>query len=135
MRRYAEEHQLPMHIDSAGTGSWHIGHPADPRSIREGERRGARMEMTARQVHATDFEDFDLLVAMDRMNVADLVDWPGSNPRRIRLLRSFDPAADGDEVPDPYYGTARDFQRVGDMIEAALPGLADHLAAISRQRR
>ena len=63
----------------------------------------------------------DLLVAADRGHVADLERKRLGD--RVRLLRSFDPAADGPDVPDPYYGTQDDFELVRRQIEAAVPGL------------
>ncbi len=81
------------------------------------------MSMRARQVRSSDFDKFDLIVAMDRANVRDLTRWPGSRPEKIRLARSFDPAADGIDVPDPYYGDLSDFEEVADMLEAACAGI------------
>jgi protein-tyrosine phosphatase len=124
------EHGLDgeFEIDSAGTGSWHVGEPADARSRAEGIRRGCLMNMTARQVRADDFEDFDLLVAMDLANVRDLERWRNSDPSKMALMRSFDPTATSVEVPDPYYGGADGFRDLGDMLEAACAGLLKRLS-------
>ena len=116
-------------IDSAGTGSWHVGESSDPRMREAAERRGYRLDSIARQVAEDDFERFDLLVAMDRSNLDDLhAKAPaGTDLARIRLLSEF---LDGDwpqEVPDPYYGGAEGFDYVLDMIESAGPRLIDHL--------
>jgi protein-tyrosine phosphatase len=90
------------------------------------------MTMRARQFRTQDFRLFDLIVAMDHMNVRELLAWPGSVPEKVRLARSFDPSlGDGDrtalEVPDPYYGTPEDFESVADMLEGACRGILHEL--------
>lgn len=112
-----------IEVDSAGTGDWHIGEKPDSRSITEGARRGIELNSRARKVVPSDFNQFDLLVAMDGSVANDLQHWPGSVPRKVVLMRSFDPAADCEDVPDPYAGGPGGFVVVGDMIEAAIPGL------------
>ncbi len=102
-------------IDSAGTGDWHIGHPADSRAIEAGSRRGLTLTSIARQVQPSDFENFDLIVAMDQSNKSDLIEMSGSEDGII-LLRE----AGGDEdldVPDPYFGTGDGFEEMLDLIE------------------
>lgn len=125
LRRQAEEAKFKIHVDSAGTGNWHVGLSADPRSIRVGVARGCRMDMRARQVRPRDFVEFDLILAMDQDNIRDLQNWSGSKPEKIRLVRSFDPNAKTAEVPDPYYGEAEDFEEVAEMLEVACQGIID----------
>lgn len=119
-------------VSSAGTGPWHVGEGADPRTRAVLSRHGYPTEHTAAQLddaHRT----ADLLVVMDAGHlrvVSESVD----DPARVRLLRSFDPDSDrGAEVPDPYFGGDRGFDDVLEMIEAAVPGMLeevrDHLAA------
>jgi protein-tyrosine phosphatase len=119
-----------VEVDSAGTGAWHVGAPADERARAEAAGRGVELTSRGRQVHAGDFHHFDLLVAMDRRNEQDLLDLaPTAELRRkVRLLRSFDPSSaagpDADlDVPDPYYGGERGFADVFDLVEAACRGL------------
>lgn len=118
-----------FHVDSAGTGAWHVGERADPRSIAMGESIGCRMEMRTRQIRAQDFEDFDLLLAMDRANLRDLQ----TIARRygfetdLRLMREFDSHGTGEDVPDPYYGGPEGFRDVADMLERSCRGLLRHL--------
>jgi protein-tyrosine phosphatase len=83
-----------IELDSAGTGGWHRGEPADDRARAEAARRGIELTSRARQVHAGDFAYFDLLVAMDRSNRADLLDLaPDAEARaKVRLLLEFLPA-------------------------------------------
>ncbi|MEJ5255856.1 MAG: low molecular weight protein-tyrosine-phosphatase [Acidimicrobiales bacterium] len=119
-----------IEVDSAGTGGWHVGEPPDQRAQAEARRRGIAMTSRARQFHPGDFEWFDLILAMDRQNLTDLHDLACTPAQRskIRLLREFDPAHNGDlEVPDPYYGGSGGFATVFDQIEAACLGLLDHL--------
>lgn len=127
-----------IRVESAGTGSWHVGEPPDPRSAQAAAARGVEMTGTARQVRRGDFADFDLLLAMDRTNHDVLRDLaPDDDARaRVRLLREFDPAsaAAGDlDVPDPYFGGADGFDHVLDLVEAACRGLLDELRGGDRR--
>jgi low molecular weight protein-tyrosine phosphatase len=127
-------------LDSAGTGGWHVGESPDPRTAEAAARRGYDLtELRARQFRAADFDRFDLVVAMDRQNVADLRrlarHHPSGDPE-IRLLRSFDPAApEGAEVPDPYAGGSDGFERVLDICERACRGLLSQLELDPRASR
>jgi protein-tyrosine phosphatase len=117
-------------IDSAGTGAWHKGELADKRARQEAERRGLELRSVARQFTRIDFDRHDLIVAMDRSNVADLQALARSEVERakIKLLRSFDPLSPSEaEVPDPYYGGPEGFGRVFDMCTAAGRGLLAHV--------
>jgi protein-tyrosine phosphatase len=123
-----------IEIDSAGTGGWHVGAPPDERATAAARRRGIALEGAARQVAAHDFEHYDLLLAMDRENHAELLRRaPHDEARaRVRLFREFDAEshARGDlEVPDPYYGAERGFDDVLDMVERASRGLLAELSA------
>lgn len=119
-------------IDSAGTGHWHVGEPADRRSIAVGRKHGIAVSSIARQVDPElDRERFKWLIAMDQSNAADLLSL-GFAPERIRLMRSFDPSVCTDgvgqlDVPDPYYGPGDGFERNYAMLDAACAGLLDHL--------
>jgi protein-tyrosine phosphatase len=113
-------------VDSAGTGGWHVGDPPDARASATARARGIVLEGSARRVRASDFEDFDLLLAMDRSNLRDLHRLAPDEEAasRLKLLREFDPAASGDlDVPDPYYGGSGGFEEVLDLVQAACVGL------------
>jgi protein-tyrosine phosphatase len=117
-------------IDSAGTGAWHKGELADLRARQEAEKRGIELRSVARQITRADFDRHDLLVAMDRTNVADLqaLARNSSDREKIVLFRSFDPLSPSDgEIPDPYYGGPDGFARVFDMCAAASKGLLAHM--------
>ena len=86
------------------------------------------MTMRARQVNADDFQNFDLIVAMDHNNVRALLEWDGAVAQKVKLARSFDASATTAEVPDPYYGTPADFTAVANMLELACEGLLAELA-------
>ena len=122
-----------VEVDSAGTGDWHAGSPPDARATAAAKRRGLALEGAARTVVAGDFADWDLIVAMDRENHAELLRRAPDEVARakVHLLREFDPAsaARGDlDVPDPYYGADGGFDEVLDIVEAACRGL---LAALN----
>ena len=128
-----------IEVDSAGTGSWHQGSAPDERAIGEALRRGIELTSRARQVHAGDFAYFDLLVAMDHANEADLLDLAptAADRTKVRLLRQWDPHAHEHavalDVPDPYYGGPSGFADMFDLIDAACAGLLQHtLAALDR---
>ena len=128
MRRLLREQGLEdeIQIDSAGTGGWHVGNPPDERATEAAFRRGITLEGAARQVRPSDFEDYDLLLAADRENLADLrAIAPDDESRaKVRLLREFDPDSHSDlDVPDPYYGGPGGFEEVLDLVEAACRGL------------
>jgi protein-tyrosine phosphatase len=134
MRRLLEDAGLGdrVEVESAGTGGWHVGEPPDERATLAARRRGVRLEGAARQVGPSDFRRFDLLIALDRTNLRELLAQAPDEEaaEKVRLLREFDPAADGDlDVPDPYYGGDRGFETVLDMVEAACRGLIDELRA------
>jgi protein-tyrosine phosphatase len=121
-------------LDSAGTGSWHVGSPPDSRASAAARGRGIALSGSARQVAETDFFDFDVLLAMDRANRDDLerIAPQGAERARVRLLREFDPAsvAAGDlDVPDPYYGAHDGFGEVLDLVQAACEGLLGEIEA------
>jgi len=122
-RRDAEAAGVDVEIDSAGTGDWHAGQAPDPRAAKVGKNRGCRMDMRARQFRSRDFQEFDIIVAMDQVNLRDLQRWPGADPSRLYLASSFDAEARRIEVPDPYYGGPEGFEEVADQLERISRGI------------
>lgn len=116
-------------VESAGTGGWHVGDPMDERALgilAEHGYDGAAHR--ARQFTVDWFDRYDLVLAMDRDNAANLRRLAPAGVE-VRLFRSFDPgAADGAEVPDPYYGGREGFEEVLTMLETASEGVAKHIA-------
>jgi protein-tyrosine phosphatase len=123
-----------IQLESAGTGAWHVGSPPDRRASEAASARGVELEGHARQVRAEDFEEFDLLLAMDGENLRELRGRARDDEERakVRLLREFDPASAGAgdlDVPDPYYGGANGFEEVFELVHAACAGLLEQLRA------
>lgn len=110
-----------VRVTSAGTHGYHVGAGADPRTDKVLEAAGYPTGHRAAQV-GNDHLSADLVVPLDSGHDRILARL-GVPTERRRLLRSFDPDADGDSVPDPYYGDMTDFELVRDQIEAAVPGL------------
>ncbi|WP_430335649.1 low molecular weight protein-tyrosine-phosphatase [Rhodococcus sp. ACT016] len=110
-----------VRVTSAGTHGYHVGDGADRRTDKVLEAAGYPTGHRAAQVD-DDHLAADLVVALDRGHDRILAQLGVPDDRR-RLLRSFDPDADSDSVPDPYYGDITDFELVRDQIEAAVPGL------------
>jgi protein-tyrosine phosphatase len=116
---------LELEIDSAGTASYHIGAPPDPRSQRAALKRGIDISgLQARQVAAEDFARFDLILAMDEDNLRELRARQPSNSRAaVKLFLEYAPDLGLREVPDPYYGNTSTFEEVLDLTTAASRGL------------
>jgi protein-tyrosine phosphatase len=127
MRRLVEEQGLSgeIEIDSAGTGGWHVGAPPDARATEAARRRGTTLEGAARRFDPrTDFDRFDLILAMDAENERDLLALAPDDAARAKV-RMFLP---GDrDVPDPYYGGDDGFERVLDLVEEAAASLLREL--------
>ena len=117
--------ELQVELDSAGTHSYHLGQPPDRRAMEAASKRGVDLSpIRARRVGETDFEQFDMVLAMDRDNLAHLHDLcPPEYRDRLGLLLDFAANAAFDEVPDPYYGGRTGFERVLDLVEEAADGL------------
>ena len=111
-------------VDSAGTHDYQVGDPPDPRSVAAAKRRGIDIaDQRARQYDSSDFDTFDLIIALDRGHQTILRKAAPPEARgRIHLLMDFSPG-DPPDVPDPYYGDAKGFDPVRDMIERGVRGL------------
>ncbi len=124
-------------VDSAGTGDWHLGGPADPRARATLAAHGYSLDHRARQIDGSWFAGIDLLLAMDMANYADLLTMRADDDAtEIRMFRAFDPELAGQaepspalDVPDPYEGGDQEFVRVLHMIESAADGLVAQLDA------
>lgn len=124
--------------DSAGTASYHTGEHPDSRMRQVARGRGLVYDGRARQFERRDFERFDLVIAMDAENLANLLRLASGEDaqRKLHLLREFDPQNAGKraniesgrtspdwDVPDPYYGGIEGFERVYDIIERSCRAL------------
>jgi protein-tyrosine phosphatase len=121
LRHIARERDLDIEVASAGIGGWHVGQPADERSAEAALRRGIALDGRAQQVQPSDFDDYDLLVAMDRTHERDLLAMAGAHRDKVRLL------IDGADVPDPYYGGPDGFEDVLDLITEGCERLVESL--------
>ena len=135
-RRVAEEAGL-MHlfaVDSAGMGDWHKGEAPDHRAQRAAKRRGVDIsDQSARKIELEDFATYDLVLAMDAANIADLYDIAPHEARpKIRRFLDYAPHLETRDVPDPYYGGPDGFDHALDLIEAAAEGLLAELTGAGR---
>jgi protein-tyrosine phosphatase len=116
-----------VQLDSAGTGAWHIGEDMDARARGALEANGYDKDHAAKQITSDSIPEYDLILAMDKANHADIVALAanaGLGTDHVRLFRSFDPTAViGAEVPDPYYGGSDGFDAVLRMAERAAGGV------------
>lgn len=119
-------------VDSAGTGSWHVGNPADRRMQAAANRRGIQLPSRARQIDLNDLETFDLVLTMDQDNlhaVNGLAREAGARATaRIQPMLSYGRRYSEAEVPDPYYGGDAGFEHVLDLLEDACEALLEELS-------
>lgn len=117
--------------DSAGVIGYHVGEHPERRMRAVAARHGLNYDGQARQFERHDFERFDLILAMDQDNLADLQKLAHTPEQRakLHLLREFDPQGEpgDDEVPDPYYGNIESFERAYEIIERSVEGLLKKL--------
>ena len=113
---------LDIKVDSAGTGGWHVGQGPDPRAIGIANKYGIDIsQQQARQFSSTDFEDFDIIYAMDDSNLSDIVSLANSNKdlEKVQLILNEINPEDNTPVPDPYYGGDDGFEKVYQLLDAA----------------
>ncbi|WP_406667701.1 low molecular weight protein-tyrosine-phosphatase [Gallaecimonas sp. GXIMD1310] len=133
-RRFADA-GLMVTVDSAGTIAFHAGEPPDRRARQAGEARGYDFSgQLARQVASDDFVHCDLILAMDRQNLSDLMTrCPQRHQHKLQLFLDYAPDAEYEEVPDPYYGGSGGFEQVLDLVEAATDGLIAKLNSSNKK--
>ncbi|MEF1329171.1 low molecular weight protein-tyrosine-phosphatase [Vibrio sp. M260121] len=120
LRAKAKELGISVEVDSAGTIGYHAGNPPDARSMQAGKQRGYSFKgMRSRKVTVGDFDEFDMVLAADKANLADLLDiCPTEHRHKVSLFLSHGDS-DYDEIPDPYYGGDAGFELVLDLMEDA----------------
>jgi len=117
-------------VDSAGTGGWHVGHPADARMRAAAGRRGIALPSRARQIEPGDLQRFAHILTMDADNLAVLQRLEAqtrASRAHIRPLVEHCRSLRASEVPDPYYGGEDGFEGVLDLLEDACSGLLEDL--------
>lgn len=124
LRQLAARMEIALHVESAGTHDYHAGEPPDRRAQHHARERGYDLSgQRARQLRKRDFEEFDVIVAMDRGHLQILQrHCPPQHRAKLRML------VNGHDVPDPYYGGPEGFEQVLDMVEAACLGLLHEIA-------
>ncbi|VVB04900.1 unnamed protein product [Arabis nemorensis] len=126
-----------FNIDSAGTIDYHEGNMADPRMRSAAKRRGVEITSLSRPIKASDFTEFDLILAMDDQNKEDILKafnvWKGRGnlppdaDKKVKLMCSYCKKHSDKFVPDPYYGGAQGFEKVLDLLEDACESLLDSI--------
>ena len=121
-----------FNVDSAGTGSWHIGKKADSRMIIAAERRDVNITSRARQITSKDFEEFNYILAMDDSNfrnIKDLKNRTAANDfASIKKIQDFRSVFNEQEVPDPYFGGDEGFDYVLDILEDSVNGFLESIS-------
>lgn len=118
-----------IEVDSAGTHAYHLSEPPDRRARETALERGVDIgDLRARRAVAEDFLYFDYILAMDQDNFLNLSEMcPPGMAGKLRLFMDFAPELQVRDVPDPYYGGQRGFERVFDLVESAARGLLEDL--------
>lgn len=119
-----------IHVESRGTGPWHVGEPPDSRSQETAEKFGVDIsDLRGRQFSAYDYETFDLILVMDEGNYRDVIRLARNEDeeRKVGYLLKYLNRPKGLNVPDPYHGGLEGFPNVFKMIEEACEGLLESL--------
>jgi protein-tyrosine phosphatase len=120
--------------DSCGTANYHVGDSPDARTIKNALKNGVTIDHRGRQLCPEDFVKYDLILAMDASNHTNILKHPGAgaHKHKIKMMRTYDVAGPGD-VPDPYYGTEKDFQEVFDILDRSMQALVLELESSVRK--
>jgi protein-tyrosine phosphatase len=124
MQHLADEQGFDWHIDSAGTGGWHVGEGPDRRSVRTARHHGIDIsKQICRQFRKSDFRDFDHIYVMDKYNLSDVLDMAPdeASASKVKLLLG------NREVPDPYYDETM-FEPVFELIEGGCKDIVRELS-------
>lgn len=130
LKHKCKQQNLDWQIDSAGTGKWHLGSAPDKRSIEVAAKHGIDISMQrARTVNSGDYENFDIIFAMDYANYKDLMSWAldKKEEEKIKLIMNEVYPNQNESVPDPYFDNDG-FQRVYDMLDKACDKIIEHYA-------
>lgn len=127
---------IEVEVDSAGTGAWNLGEPPNPQAVAAARDAGLEPQGKARKVHSRDFERFDIILAMDRSNLADLHALAPSREAKakVRLFGTYHPSKEITDIADPWGGPEQGYVRMVDTVRAAAAGLVDSLSAAAAQQ-
>ncbi len=127
----AKGFELTVEVDSAGTGGWHVGNPADSRMRSAAKKRGIDISSHARQIQLEDLQNFDLILTMDNDNYSAVnslaLELGERATAKIKPILSYSNTTKMIEVPDPYYGGELGFEKVLDLLQDACEGLLAEL--------
>ncbi len=127
LQKKVDEHQLKWEVDSAGTGSWHAGEQADPRSIEVADQHGLDIRyQRSRQLTEADMDIFDLIFAMDASNYQNILKLATTAEQKAKVHMIMNMADEGQNegVPDPYWGDDG-FENVYQMLDRATDGIIE----------
>ncbi len=134
LKAKVREHGLDWQVDSAGTSSWHVGELPDPRSIATARKHGIDItDQRARQLRPEDLDEYDLILAMDRSNLHDILRLARNDEqrRKVRLIMEFADPDNAQDVPDPYWDDDG-FEQVFHMLERAAEGIIAEYGAVAK---
>jgi protein-tyrosine phosphatase len=120
MKEKFKNYGLEGKVDSAGTASYHIGEPPDPRSIDIASKYGIDISgQVARAFNVSDFDHFDYIFAMDQENFSNIIRKARSDKdkRKVNLILDNLFPDEEKEVPDPYYGGKEGFEKVFRLLD------------------
>lgn len=117
-----------VEVDSSGTANYHVGDDADPRTRVAVRSKGVAIDHCVRQLTVDDLNYYDYILAMDRSNYQNIHRLSTQGHKaKVKLMRDFDPGHEGQEVPDPYYGTQKNFEEVYEILDRSIRHFIDHL--------
>ncbi|MGH8947128.1 MAG: low molecular weight protein-tyrosine-phosphatase [Acidimicrobiia bacterium] len=125
---------IEIEVDSAGTGAWNLGEPPHPQAVATADAVGLELMGKARKIHRGDFERFDVILAMDRSNLADLLALAPSKEARakVRLFATYHPGH-LTEISDPWGGPEEGYTRMVETVRVAAEELIDSLLAVGSE--
>lgn len=132
MRKKVVDHDLPVEVDSAGTGDWHVGEAPDPRMRETAQSKGLSIdELRGRQFNVEDFDRFDRIFVMDLSNRENVLKLARNDEdaAKVDLLLNLSHPGEDMEVPDPYFGGDEGFQHVYQLVDDATDQLVNELKA------
>ena len=138
LREKLKERGLEAEVDSAGFEDYHVGDPADPRSVDIAAKHGIDLgKHEGRQFHVSDFDKYDRIYVMDSSNYADVLSVARNEADAAKVDYVLNMAHPGKDlqVPDPYYGGRDGFQKVYEMLELACERMADEMEEIEKQKK
>ena len=130
LRHKCAQKKLDWYIDSAGTGKWHLGAAPDKRSIQVASKHGIDISgLRARSVHSSDYEEFDIIFAMDKSNYKDLMSWAldKEEENKVKMILNEVYPNEDKSVPDPYFDDDG-FQNVYEMLDKACDKIIEKYA-------